>query len=131
MTILACSPDKITIAAGYSNGELRIFNYITKALISTQRGHRSAVTSLAYEEGGVLLASGGADSDIIIWDLVAGVGLCRLRGHKDAVTGIGFLQRGFQRLLVSGSKDTLLKVRIISYREKKIAYFLISFLYSY
>jgi U3 small nucleolar RNA-associated protein 12 len=110
VTVLACSPDKTTIAAGYSNGEVRIFNYITKALVSSQRGHRSAVTSLAYEDGGVLLASGGADSDIIVWDLVAGVGLCRLRGHRDSVTGVGFLQRGHQRLLVSGSKDTLLKV---------------------
>lgn len=42
--------------------------------------------------------------------MVAHVGVCRLRGHKDAVTGLGFIYRGTQQLIVSTSKDTLLKV---------------------
>jgi WD40 repeat protein len=37
-------------------------------------------------------------------------GICKLRGHKDAVTGLGFVERNSQKLLVSVSKDTLLKV---------------------
>jgi len=122
VSVLARSPDKSTLAAGYTSGEVRIFNYISKELVATLKGHRSAVTSLMFEAGGeggsgagLLLASGGADCDIFLWDMVTSTGLCKLRGHKDAVTGIGFLQRGGtgshgQRLLVSSSRDTLLKV---------------------
>jgi U3 small nucleolar RNA-associated protein 12 len=96
--------------AGYSNGELRVFNYINKTCEATLRGHRSAVSSLAFEKDGTVFASGGSDSDIFVWDLVASVGICKLRGHKDVVTGVSFLQKASQKLLVSVSKDTLLKV---------------------
>ena len=114
VTLLLCGTDKSSVAAGYSGGEVRIFNYINRECIATLRGHRSSVTSLAYEvhEKGVnsLLASGGADSDIFLWDLVTLTGVCKLRGHKDAVTGLAFIERAGQKLVVSVSKDTLLKV---------------------
>ena len=111
VTILLCGQDKCTVAAGYSGGEVRLFNYLTKECIATLRGHRSAVTSLAYEPQGSLLVSGGADSDIFLWDLVTLTGVCKLRGHKDAVTGVAFMQRSVgQPLIVSVSKDTLMKV---------------------
>ena len=42
--------------------------------------------------------------------MVALNGLSKLRGHKDVVTGVKFLSKGSQKLLVSVSKDTLLKV---------------------
>ena len=71
------------------------------------------VASLCFEEDGVTLASGGNDCDIVLWDLVSFTAICRLRGHKDGVTGISFLctqTQPRQQLLVSVSKDTLLKV---------------------
>jgi U3 small nucleolar RNA-associated protein 12 len=108
--VLARCPDKSTMAVGYSTGEIRAFDYISKKLLCTLRGHRSGVVCLAYDKDGKILASGGADSDIFVWDMVATVGICKLRGHKDVVTGVSFLQRGSQSLLVSVSKDTLLKV---------------------
>ena len=114
VTALAPSPDKKTLAVGYSTGEVKIFDYIQQTLLTTFRGHRSAVLKLVYDtldNEGLILASGGADCDIFLWDLVSNVGLARLRGHKDAITGIGFLKyRSNQSLLVSVSKDTLMKV---------------------
>ena len=115
VTSIAASPDKKTVAVGYSTGEVKIFDYLQQTLLTTLRGHRSAVTRLVYddieEQGGLVLASGGADCDIFLWDLVANVGVARLRGHKDAITGIGFLRSGNrQNLLVSSSKDTQMKV---------------------
>ncbi len=126
VTVLARSPDKQSVAVGYSTGEIRIFNYINSTLVATLRGHRSAVLSLTFDvgtsaetTGGLFLASGGADTDIFLWDIVALVAVTRLRGHRDAVTGIGFLPRPAsklvegtlsQPLLVSVSKDTQLKV---------------------
>ncbi len=111
VTILERSPDKVTVAAGYADGEVRIFNYINKTLLTSLKGHRSAVTSLCFNEDGTMLVTGGADSDIILWDLVTYTGICKLRGHKDAVTGVGLLRRHSQQFIVSVSKDTLMKVR--------------------
>lgn len=59
-------------------------------------GHRSAITTLAFDKDGVRLASGGKDTDIIVWDLVAEVGLFKLRGHKDQITALQFLQPTWQ-----------------------------------
>lgn len=100
-------------------------------------GHRSAITTLAFDDAGVRLASGSKDTDIIIWDLVAETGLFKLRGHKDQVTALHLLQpserqnqgddgnlvsRGFSGditgyhtenhpgFLISTSKDALIKI---------------------
>lgn len=110
VVILCISSDKKSVSAGYNNGDIRIFNYLSKTLISTLRGHRSAVISLNFDEDGTRLVSGSADSDILVWDMVTMTAVGKLRGHTDAVTGVSFLQRGNQQLIVSVSKDTLLKV---------------------
>lgn len=108
---LARSPDKSSICAGYTTGEARLFNYVTGALTATFRGHRSAITSIAFDQdSGVLLATGGADCDIIVWDLVALTGVVRFHEHKDGITSLGFMQKGDRKFLISASKDTLLKV---------------------
>jgi len=64
------------IAAGYSNGEVKIWNYLTRELKATLRGHKSAVSCLVFCENQnsnnssadsiSLLASGGKDCDIIV-----------------------------------------------------------------
>lgn len=122
VVVLERSPDKTSIAAGYADGTVRLFNYITKVLISTLRGHRSAAVSLCFNEDGTSLATGGADSDIIVWDLVSHTGICKLRGHKDAVTGVAFVNFGSQKLVVSVSKDTLMKVIIKLYQKYRCAH---------
>jgi U3 small nucleolar RNA-associated protein 12 len=117
VTVIARSPDNSTVAIGYSTGDIRVFNYLNNTQISTLRGHRSAVTSLAYDEsfdsqGGLLLVSGGADTDIYVWDLVGMTAVSRLRGHHDAVTGVSYLRRegSLSPLVISVSKDAQLKV---------------------
>ena len=60
-------------------------------MIISFNGHRSGITTLAFDKSGVRLASGSQDTDIIVWDLVAEVGLFKLRGHKNQVTGLQFI----------------------------------------
>lgn len=72
----------------------------------TLNGHSRAISALRCSPDGCRLASGSRDTDIIIWDLVAQSGLFRLRSHVDAVNDLCFLPNN---LLVSGSKDTLIK----------------------
>lgn len=118
---LATSPDQSSVAAGYSSGDIRIFDFIKQNVIATLRGHRSEVLCLFYEtaapssssslsSSSTYLLSGGADTDIYIWDTVSFTGLCCLRGHKGPITQLLSLTRAQQRLVVSASKDTLLKV---------------------
>ena len=63
----------------------------TATVIITFNGHKSGVTTLAFDKDGVRLASGAKDTDIIVWDLVAEVGLFKFRGHKGQITGLHFL----------------------------------------
>jgi len=114
---LCRSPDGSTIACGYTTGDIRIFNFINGTLLSTLSGHRTSVLSLAYDKDGQQLISGGADSDIILWDTVAYAAVCKFRGHKDAITGVNFINKDSQQLIISTSKDTLLKVWDITTRH--------------
>lgn len=116
ITSLALSPEGDMIAAGYSDGVIRLWNVHSGALEITLDGHRSAVNCLTYSTDGSNLASGSKDTDLIVWDLVAQVGLYRLKGHKDAITCVRFLHTktnkttGVPPYLLSSSKDGLLKV---------------------
>jgi U3 small nucleolar RNA-associated protein 12 len=110
VSVLERSPDKATLAAGYVDGSIRIFNYINRSLVATLKGHRSQVNTLCFTDDGMNLASGGSDCEIVIWDLVSNTGVSRLKGHKDAVTSLVFMHRSSQSYLVSVSKDTLMKV---------------------
>jgi U3 small nucleolar RNA-associated protein 12 len=121
VTVQARSPSSTQqnrIAVGYEDGGIRIYELQSQGISAVSGecrqivhfpGHRAAVCSLAYDRHGALLATGGADCDIVLWDLTAETGLFRLRGHRDAVTQLHFLGENNQQLL-SGSKDTLLKV---------------------
>jgi U3 small nucleolar RNA-associated protein 12 len=110
VTSLCMSPDGQHVAAGYSDGSVRIWDLGTAQCEAIFQGHKKAVSALRYNATGSLLASGGKDTDIVVWDVVAEAGQCRLRGHKDAVTDLVFLERGPFPLILSCSKDTLAKV---------------------
>ncbi|XP_069680320.1 WD repeat-containing protein 3 [Periplaneta americana] len=107
VTQLASSPDKRFLAAGYSDGTVKVFNLKSGENVTSFSGHRGAITCLTYDEDGHRLASGAKDTDIIIWDVVAEAGLHRLTGHKGIVTQVRFLNK--YNVLVSGSKDTFVK----------------------
>lgn len=109
VTALELGGDQTTVCVGYSTGEVRLFNYVDKSVITTLKGHRAAVTALVLKDASMLV-SGGADCHIVLWDLVARVGVGRLKGHKDQITSLAFLNLSEKSYLVSSSKDTLVKV---------------------
>ncbi|KAI8929330.1 WD40-repeat-containing domain protein [Entophlyctis helioformis] len=109
VTRIALSPNALHLAAGYSDGSIRIWNVKTYTIVATFHGHRAPISALTYDRIGARLASGSSDTDIVLWDIVAETGLFRLRGHKDQVTCLRFLSLNGLDHLVSGSKDTLVK----------------------
>ena len=78
----------------YGDGSIRIWDSRIATVIINFNGHRSGITTLAFDKSGVRLASGAQDTDVIVWDLVAEIGLFRLRGHKNRITGLHFLRPG-------------------------------------
>ncbi|XP_019054518.1 PREDICTED: WD repeat-containing protein 3 isoform X2 [Nelumbo nucifera] len=102
------SSDSSSIASGYADGSIRIWDCIKGTCEVTLNGHKGATTALRYNKLGSLLASGSKDNDVIVWDVVGEAGLFRLRGHRDQVTDVVFLESG--KKLVSSSKDKFLRV---------------------
>ncbi|KAI1324981.1 WD domain-containing protein [Xylariaceae sp. FL0255] len=83
--------DKAVFAVGYEDGSIRLWDKYGTVIVRFN-GHRSAITTLAFDRAGVRLASGSRDTDVIIWDLVAEVGQYKLRGHTDQITGLQFVE---------------------------------------
>jgi U3 small nucleolar RNA-associated protein 12 len=119
--------DPDVFAVGYDDGSIRVWDSRTATVIISFNGHKSAVTTLAFDKSGVRLASGAKDTDIVVWDLVSEVGLFKLRGHKGQITGLHFLHPASanedgeadgtnmdvdtdQAFLLSTSKDALIKI---------------------
>ena len=107
---LAADPSQRLVASGHQDGTVRLWDRASWTLRVALDGHRSAIASVAFSADGQLLASGSHDMDIIVWDCVAESGMFRLHGHKDAVTAVAFLPGEGAGRLVSGSKDSLVKV---------------------
>ena len=83
----------------YADGSIRIWDSSIATIIISFNGHKSAVTTLAFDKDGVHLASGAKDTDIIIWDLVGETGLVKLRGHNDQITGLHYVSPSGQDLV--------------------------------
>ncbi|KAL1956333.1 hypothetical protein VTO42DRAFT_7416 [Malbranchea cinnamomea] len=114
--------DEDIFAVGYEDGTIRLWDSRLATVMISFNGHKSAVTQLAFDQGGARLASGSKDTDIILWDLVAEVGIVKLRGHTNQITSLNFLtgydpdsdklqptddHAGF---LLSTGKDSLIKI---------------------
>ncbi|ANB15252.1 Dip2p [Sugiyamaella lignohabitans] len=110
---VSIDPTNQLIAAGYTDGSIRVWDVQSKTVLVTFNGHKSAISSLKFDKSGTRLASGSRDSNIVVWDLVAEVGLYRLRSHRDQITSVAFLGGGEsvdEPYLLSTSKDGMIKL---------------------
>ncbi|XP_006813674.2 WD repeat-containing protein 3 [Saccoglossus kowalevskii] len=107
VTCIAKSPNKTSIAVGYQDGTIKLFDLMTGDSTVTFNGHKSAVSALNFDTHGTRLVSGSKDTDVIVWDVVNESGLYRLKGHKGMVTQCQFMAN--RNFLISSSKDTYIK----------------------
>ncbi|KAF4533428.1 hypothetical protein B566_EDAN001153, partial [Ephemera danica] len=106
LTCLAASPGD-TLAAGYANGLIKVFDLLTDQCRCTLSGHSSTVTCLKFSSDGQLLASGSQDNSVLLWDVVAEKGKFRLAQHTNEVTQVCFMKT--LNVLISCSKDKFVK----------------------
>ncbi|GAA5940698.1 snoRNA-binding rRNA-processing protein DIP2 [Sporobolomyces koalae] len=107
VTFIARSPTAWDqFAVGYQDGSIRIWSSASQSVIVTFNGHKSAISSLAWDVDGTRLASGSKDTDIIVWDVVGEVGLFRLRGHRNEITALSFISARPGSELDSAQDDT-------------------------
>lgn len=133
ITAIAVSAAGDTIACGYTDGSIRLWNFSLRRAppplfgegepqpALSFNGHRSGISSLAFEsvpDGSVVipgispsfLASGSNDGDVIYWSVVDSTGVFRVAAHTDAVTAVLLFHQKDSTYIVSASKDSLVKV---------------------
>lgn len=120
ITSLTSTVDGTALAAGYSDGTIRLWRYqkqVTSAFDDeepvptfTMSAHRSGVSALSFEVDGSSLVSGSNDGDLILWNVSDGTGRFRAPAHNDAVTAVLVVSRDDGNVIISASKDGLMKV---------------------
>ncbi len=100
---LAFSPDGSLLAAGFSDGWIRMFDTRTGEMLGILEG---SAHSLAFSPGGEWLAAGLADGALRVFNLQAGNRFDLGPGHAGPVTALAFSPDGTQ--LTSTSQDCTL-----------------------
>jgi len=105
---LAVSGNDRYLAAGGSDGIVRLWNYRSGDLIAVLEGHTDYVRSVAFSPDDRILASGSDDGTIKLWDVEEIRLLKTLRGHTDYVRSVAFNYDG--TVLITGSDDGTVRV---------------------
>ena len=104
---LAISPDKKRLAAGDTNGQIRLWSLSDRRQQQTLRGHCAWTQMVAYSRDGRALASCSSDRTIRLWDLASGSCNGILKSDGGRVRAIAFTPDGH---LASGGDDPIIKL---------------------
>jgi WD40 repeat protein/serine/threonine protein kinase/tetratricopeptide (TPR) repeat protein len=102
------SPDGKTIAVGFNDGTIKLWDWSTHQPKATMTAHTGMVKDLAFSHDNRKLASAGADGSVKLWDIANGAELATLNGHSDAVRTVAFSP--CDTLLASAGTDGSIRV---------------------
>jgi WD40 repeat protein len=105
-TSVVISPDGNYLAAGSSDGTVRILDLPTQTERLIMSGHAGAVRAVAFSPDSRFVASASADRSVRLWDARSGAFVRLLGGTRDytaAATALAFSKDGL--LLAVGSED--------------------------
>jgi WD40 repeat protein len=105
---VAFSPDGKYLAAGDTNGEIRLWQVGASQPLIICQGHANWVWSVAFSPDGQMLASGSFDQTIKLWDVNSGQCLRTLSGHEHAIYAVAFSPQG--DMIASSSDDRTVKL---------------------
>ena len=87
-------PDGTCIAAGNSEGKIRVSDIRTQRVLQQYSGHTQPINSLSFHPNGSYLLTGSSDLSLKIWDLRQGRILYTLQGHSGPVNAVKFADNG-------------------------------------
>ncbi|KAL3852706.1 hypothetical protein ACJMK2_016324 [Sinanodonta woodiana] len=105
---LAVSCDGQYLVSGDRNKLIHLWDANTCQYLHTFRGHRDAVSGLAFRKGTHQLFSASHDRTVKIWNVDEKAYIETLYGHQDCVTGIDSLTR--DRAITSGGRDGSVRI---------------------
>jgi WD40 repeat protein len=101
------SPDGKRLATSHGrSGEVFLRDAATGKLLQTLRGHKDAVSCLAFSPDGNKLATGGVDKAVKIWSLEDTRELHVYHGHTGAVSSVAFSPDG-KTLATAGAERSI------------------------
>src|SRR5215813_15653326 len=105
---VAFGPNGLTLAAGFLNGSIKIWEVYSGVNALRLDGHLASVNSVSFSPDSQLLASASRDKTIRLWDAESGAELKTLEGHAGEVRAVAFSPDG--EWLVSGSHDRTVRL---------------------
>jgi WD40 repeat protein len=96
------SPDDDLLAAGYTDGAVRLWKFPSGQLVATLRQQKVRNNELRFSPDGRLLVAAGGDGSVVLWDVRAARQVAVLRGHSFAAWSAAFSPDG-RRLATGGT----------------------------
>jgi WD40 repeat protein len=90
----AFSPEGRSLAIGYDDGRVHLWNAATWNRSGVLDGHSGKVQAIAFSPDGRALATGSEDTTVRLWDTTAGTESVVFRGDAGAVRSLAFSPEG-------------------------------------
>jgi|GEM_PF-1891642 len=105
---IAFTPDSQLIAAGLSNGTVRLWRTDNGTLVRTLTGHRYAVRAIAISNDGTRLVSASSDQTIRLWNLQTGELIRTIQlNESDGVVHTALISPDGTRLAIATNRNLL------------------------
>ncbi|KAJ7277468.1 hypothetical protein C8J57DRAFT_1504302 [Mycena rebaudengoi] len=109
LVCVAMARDNYTIACGFQDGLVQIWNMTRDPTIPLLSAHQGKVHTVAFSSNQEMVASGAADNLIRVWNSHTGTPITTLVGHTKGVSEVAFLPEG-KPMLASVSFDGTLRI---------------------
>ena len=103
---MAQHPDGERAITGGADGQLRVWDLRTGALLASREGHEGRVCTISISSDGRRAVSGGDDCRLVAWDLQDLRQVSRMTGHNGSVTHVNLSRDGFCAVSVSATTST-------------------------